>query len=75
MPSFPVVMRGYACREVDDLFARIEATLAGGSVTGEPVTAAELRGVQWSMTMRGYAPAHVDEALSAALRELESRGA
>jgi hypothetical protein len=26
MPSF-LVMRGYACREVDDLFARIDAML------------------------------------------------
>ena len=27
MYSFPVVMRGYARREVDDLFARIDGTL------------------------------------------------
>ena len=40
MRSFPVVMRGYARSEVDDLFARIDETLGGGPVTGNPVTAA-----------------------------------
>ncbi len=72
--SFPVVMRGYAREEVDDLFARIDATLGGGPVTDLPVTAAELRATQLSVAMRGYAPAKVDEALNAALRELERRG-
>jgi hypothetical protein len=75
MPSFPLVMRGYACSEVDDLFARIDATLAGGPVTGDPVTAVELRATQLSVTIRGYAPMQVDEALNAALQELERRGA
>ncbi len=75
MPSFPVVMRGYACREVDDLFARIDATLGGSPVTGDPVTSAELRATQLSLTMRGYAPRQVDEAMNAALEELERRGA
>jgi hypothetical protein len=46
MPPFLVVMRGYACREVDDLFARIDATLGWGPLTGDPVTAAELRATQ-----------------------------
>ena len=75
MRSFPVVMRGYSRQEVDDLFARIDATLAGGSVGGEPVTAGELRAAQLSTSMRGYAPRQVDEALRAALQELERRGA
>ena len=74
MRSFSVVMRGYACREVDDLFTRIDATLGGGPVAGRPVTAAELRATQLSMTMRGYAPKQVDEAVNAALQELERQG-
>ncbi len=74
MRSFPVVMRGYARQEVDDLFARIDATLGGGPVTGHPVTAVELRATQLTVAMRGYAPAEVDEALNAALQELERRG-
>ena len=34
MRSFPVAMCGYARSEVDDLFARIDETLGGGTVTG-----------------------------------------
>ena len=68
MHSFPVVMRGYARREVDDLFARIDGTLRRGPATGNPVTAAELRATQLSVVMRGYAPREVDEALNAALQ-------
>jgi DivIVA domain-containing protein len=74
MHAFSVVMRGYARREVDDLFARIDGTLGRGPATGNPVTAAELRAGQLSMVMRGYAPAEVGEALNAALQELDSRG-
>lgn len=74
MRSFPIVMRGYARQEVDDLFARIDATLGGGPVIDHPVTAVELRATQLSVAMRGYAPAEVDEALNAALQELERRG-
>lgn len=73
--SFPVVMRGYARGEVDDLFARIDAALGGGPVTGCPVTVAELRATQLSMAMSGYAPSEVDKALKAAVQELERRGA
>jgi len=73
MGSFSVVMRGYACRQVDHLFARIDGTLGSGPVTGDPVTAAELRAVRLNLSVRGYAPGEVDEALSAALRELERR--
>jgi DivIVA domain-containing protein len=68
--SFSVVMRGYAPNEVDELFARIDATLGRGPATGNPVTAAELRTKQLSRAMRGYAPAEVDRALGAALQEL-----
>jgi DivIVA domain-containing protein len=75
MRSFPVVMRGYSRNEVDDLFARIDATLARGPVSGDPVTAAELRAAQFRMSMRGYESRPVDEALNAALQELEWRGA
>ena len=49
-------MRGYACRLVDDLFARIGGALGSGPATGDPVTSAELRAVRLSLCMRGYAP-------------------
>lgn len=75
MRTFPLVMRGYDCRQIDDLFARIDATLGTGPATGEPVTAAELRATQLTLIMRGYAPAEVDQALSTALQELEQRAA
>jgi len=74
MRSVSVVMRGYARSEVDDLFARIDETLGGGPVTGNPATAAELRATKLSVAMRGYAPSEVDEALNAAAKELERRG-
>ena len=74
MCSFPVVIRGYARSEVDDLFARIDETLGGGPATANPVTAAELGATQLSVVMRGYVPRKVDEALNAALQELERRG-
>ncbi len=74
MHAFSVVMRGYARREVDDRFARIDGTLGRGPATGNPVTAAGLRATQLSVAMRGYAPREVDEALNAALHELEQRG-
>ncbi len=74
MHAFSVVMRGYARREVDDLFARIDGTLGRGPATGHPVTAAGLRATQLSAAMRGYGPREVDEALNAALHELEQRG-
>jgi hypothetical protein len=44
-------------------------------VTGDPVTAAGLRSTQLSVTMRGYEPRQVGEALNAALQELERKGA
>ncbi len=74
MHTFSVVMRGYARPEVDDLYARIDGTLDRGPATGNPVTAAEFRATQISMAMRGYAPTEVDEALTAALQVLDSRG-
>jgi DivIVA domain-containing protein len=74
MRSFSVVMRGYARSEVDDLFARIDETLGGGPVTGNPATADQLGATQLSVVMRGYAPREVDEALNAAAQELELRG-
>ncbi len=75
MRSFALVMRGYECRQVDDLFARIDATLGVGPATGDPVTAAEVRAAKLSLSMRGYAPGEVDEALSTALQDLERRDA
>jgi|HubBroStandDraft_6_1064221.scaffolds.fasta_scaffold578195_2 DivIVA domain-containing protein len=74
MHSFPIVMRGYARRQVDDLFVRIDGTLGRGPAPDIPVTAAELRAAQFSVSMRGYAPREVNEALKTARQELEHRG-
>jgi DivIVA domain-containing protein len=38
------------------------------------VTAAELRATQLTVTMRGYAPKQVGEAVNAALQGLERQG-
>jgi DivIVA domain-containing protein len=74
MHSSPIVMRGYARRQVDDLFARIDGTLGRGPAPDVPVTAAELRAAQFSVSMRGYAPREVNEALNTALQSLSIEG-
>ena len=71
MPSFALVMRGYARQQVDELFARIDGTLGRGPATGQPVTASDVRAVQFDTSMRGYAPSEVDEALKIAAQELQ----
>ena len=59
--EFEMQMRGYSRREVDELFARIDA--------GQ-VTAQELEGAQLSMQFRGYSRRQVDEALDTERRRL-----
>src|SRR5262245_9776103 len=56
---------GYSIAEVDDLIARIEATLGRGWQAGPPVTAEEVRTVVFrSGRLRaGYHQGEVDEAL------------
>jgi DivIVA domain-containing protein len=73
MRSFPVVMRGYSRRQVDELFARIDGTLGRGSLPAEPVTAADVRAAQFDKSFRGYDPRAVDEAVKEAVQELEQR--
>lgn len=75
MPDFGVALRGYDQREVDELFGRIEATLGRRPGTGEPgeVTADGVRQITFTMVMRGYDPAEVDDALCDHLRALERR--
>ncbi|MBV9450685.1 MAG: DivIVA domain-containing protein [Streptosporangiaceae bacterium] len=64
-------MRGYARRQVDELFARIDGTLGRGPTTSHPVTAADIRATQFRTSLRGYDCRKVDEALNAAVQELE----
>ena len=71
MYEFHMVMRGYDRRQVDELLARIEATIGRAPAVAVPVTAADVRAARFTTTMRGYAPAEVDEALRDALAELE----
>lgn len=66
MRQFPVVMRGYSRRDVDELFARIDA--APGLA---PITPAQIRATTFRTQMRGYAPGEVDAALRAVLKKLE----
>ena len=73
MPSFAIVMRGYARQQVDELFTRIDGTLGRGPATSQPVTAADVRTARFSKSMRGYAPTEVDQALNAAAQELEQQ--
>jgi DivIVA domain-containing protein len=67
MPEFPVVMPGYKRREVDELFARIDATLGHGPTPAKPVTAADVNAIRFHTQMRGYSPSDADSAVNAAL--------
>ena len=71
MPTFVIVMRGYERQQVDELFARIDSTLGRSSLPGEPVTAADVRAVRFSSSLRGYDPRAVDEAVKQSVQELE----
>jgi DivIVA domain-containing protein len=64
-------MRGYDRRQVDELLARVEATIGRGPAVAVPVTAADVRAARFTKKMRGYAPAEVDKALEDALAELD----
>jgi DivIVA domain-containing protein len=64
-------MRGYDRRQVDELLARVAGTLGRGPAVSPPVTAAEVRAARFGKKMRGYAPREVDQALGAAVAELE----
>jgi len=73
--SFQVVMRGYDRRQVDELLARIDGTLGRGPAVLPAVTAADVRAARFDKKTRGYAPREVDEALNAAVAELERQSA
>jgi DivIVA domain-containing protein len=60
--EFNITMRGYSRREVDELFARVDAGQA---------TAAEVREARFSKQTRGYAPRDVDAALTEIRQNLE----
>ena len=64
-------MRGYDCRQVDELLARIDGTIGRAPAVAVPVTAADVRAARFAKKMRGYDPAEVDEALRDGLAELE----
>ena len=68
-------MRGYDRRQVDELLARIDGTLGRGPAVLPAVTAADVRAARFDKKTRGYAPREVDEALNAAVAELERQSA
>jgi DivIVA domain-containing protein len=71
MPDFPRAIRGYHRDQVDALIARIEGTLGRSPLYAPPVTVAEVGGLRFTPTLRGYQMKAVDEALDEYLRELE----
>ncbi|WP_327086339.1 hypothetical protein OIE66_28915 [Nonomuraea sp. NBC_01738] len=63
MPDFTVRFRGYSRREVDDLEARVERSLAGsGELTADGLRA-EIDGGLFEIVLRGYDPAQVNTAV------------
>jgi DivIVA domain-containing protein len=71
--SFPARPRGYDRGRVDEIVARIEATLGRASPTGPPLTAQEVRKVRFGVVFRGYDRRTVDERFLEYIRELETR--
>lgn len=60
--EFPIAMRGYSRREVDELLARVVAKQA---------TADEVRAARFRKQTRGYAPRDVDAAIAKILQDLD----
>jgi DivIVA domain-containing protein len=63
---------GYDVSEVDALVKLIEATLAGGAVPGQTVTATDVRQSRFTSIWRGYDPETVDKALDMYALQLDS---
>jgi DivIVA domain-containing protein len=73
MRQFPAVISGYSRRDVDELFSRIDAAPSAGATAAQTVTSAEISAARFPSQLRGYDRNAVDDALRAALRELECR--
>lgn len=63
---------GYGAAEVDELIARIEATLRGNAQPGQAITAADVRAVKFNVTWHGgYEERTMDEVLDHYADELD----
>jgi DivIVA domain-containing protein len=62
--NFDVVLRGYNQRQVDEVFARIDAN---------DITRDELRNVAFQVTMRGYDRYQVHDALNDMIQKFDER--
>ncbi|MBA9004746.1 DivIVA domain-containing protein [Thermomonospora cellulosilytica] len=72
MPEFPVVLRGYDRRQVDELIARLEGTLGRAPLRGARVGVAELQNTVFDVVLRGYDRRQVDMVLSRYQQELSA---
>ncbi|WP_119731070.1 hypothetical protein [Thermomonospora amylolytica] len=70
MPEFTVVLRGYDRHQVEEMVARIEATLAGAPLQGAPISARHLGWTSFDVVLRGYDRFEVDGAMRRYRREL-----
>jgi DivIVA domain-containing protein len=62
---------GYVLADVDDLVARIEATLGGTAAPGQAVAAGDIRATQFRVTRRGgHDQIEVDAGLDRLAEEL-----
>jgi hypothetical protein len=65
---------GYRAAEVDEIIARIEATLSGNARPGQAITAADVQTVKFNVTRHGgYDELTMDEVLDHYAHELDQR--
>jgi DivIVA domain-containing protein len=70
MPEFSVVLRGYDRRQVDEVVARVEATLGRAPLRGKPMTLKEFGWIEFDVVTRGYDRFEVDGLMRSYRREL-----
>jgi DivIVA domain-containing protein len=73
MPEFSVVLRGYDRRQVDEVVARVEATLGRLPLHGKPMTLKEFGWIEFDVVTRGYDRFEVDGQMRTYRRELAAR--
>jgi len=70
IPEFSVVLRGYDRRQVDEVVARVEATLGRAPLHGRPITLKEFGWIEYDVVARGYDRFEVDGQMRNYRREL-----
>jgi DivIVA domain-containing protein len=69
-PSFPVRLRGYDRRRVDEIVLHLDGTLGRAPLIGPTLTVQDVRAVRFAVVFRGYDRRAVDERLLEYIREL-----